>query len=236
MPLNDDLHKFCDTHIREIKYFIYGIGLAGAILVAKDLRLATKFCHVSEIPVRFVQSHVTLQGTVRSISSYGVLEVEHQPVFNLPFSRWVTSLRPNLEEPGLLSVELVGVDLTPKAVDWLTDKVLDKHIWFKLIHASKDAVFCSVYRKNSLLLKVNINQQLVKQGLAPVLRQDLSLLSQDVVTQKHLVKLVTAETNARHRRLGMWRELEGKEETVSVMRTVFRWLSDKLKERWRRKG
>ncbi|XP_076472259.1 protein C3orf33 homolog [Babylonia areolata] len=227
MPLKDDLHKFVDSHIQEIRYVIYGVGALGVILVFRDLRLATTFRHVSDIPTKFVTSHVTLQGLVQEVSGSGALHVCHQPVVSLPFSTWLHRLRSGTQDTGTLTVELAGVEMTPKAAQWLSQHTTGQHVWFTLLQASPHSVLCSVYKKKNLLFKLHLNKAVVEQGLAPVCI-DLGLTSSmgeggdthtptpTPTTAALLSRLLVAQTRAQKRHLGMW----GREEEEEVAEGV----------------
>ena len=85
---------------------------------------------------------------------------------------------------------------------------------------------------------MNVNETLVGQGLAPVLREDCAFLSADSVVERLANRLQAAESKARRKQLGMWKDdtRESREEKPSAVRRVFRWLGTKLKHIvWKRK-
>ena len=79
--------------LRSTHFVTITVGWALDSLFFPPLTQASTFRHVSEIPQKFLSSHVTLQGHVQDVSTLGVLHVRHQPVFSLPFSSWVHRLR-----------------------------------------------------------------------------------------------------------------------------------------------
>ena len=85
---------------------------------------------------------------------------------------------------------------------------------------------------------MRLNEFLVRQGIAPVQRDDVTLLSQDAMTQQYLMKLLAAETKARNAKLGLWKDLEEEEEeepkgVQGVIRRSWAWLVGKVKGRLR---
>ncbi|MED6232862.1 hypothetical protein ATANTOWER_003463 [Ataeniobius toweri] len=57
-----------------------GLAVAGVIVIARSIRVVTKFQGASEIPLRFIERNVSLRGKVHSITERGI-EVEHVPIY-----------------------------------------------------------------------------------------------------------------------------------------------------------
>lgn len=57
----------------------------------------------------------------------------------------------------LLPVQLLGVEMTEPGIQWLTENVLNQHVWFKLVRAEEDTVFCSVHKTKVSEIKFIIN-------------------------------------------------------------------------------
>lgn len=51
------------------------------------------FRQVSDIPSKFLTSHITLQGQVKQINHKGLLLINHEPAFVIPFSSWLRKYR-----------------------------------------------------------------------------------------------------------------------------------------------
>ncbi|PVD35373.1 hypothetical protein C0Q70_02333 [Pomacea canaliculata] len=193
MPLID-VHKFVDSHIREIKYFVFGLGAAGIILIIRDLHLVQTFRQVSDIPSKFVTSHITLQGQVKQINHKGLLLINHEPAFVIPFSSWLRKYRKK-SNPDMLPVQLANVQMTEPGREWLEGNVLHKHIWFQLLFKTEENVMCSVSIRKNALFKTNINESLVRQGLCKVLLEDVTN-PEDKVVQSFVARLIAAEDKA----------------------------------------
>ncbi|XP_054649990.1 protein C3orf33 homolog isoform X4 [Dunckerocampus dactyliophorus] len=74
------LSQLADDHLTLVRNISTGLALAGVIVIARSIKLITKFQAVSEIPARFVERNVSLRGRVHSITEEG-LEVEHIPIY-----------------------------------------------------------------------------------------------------------------------------------------------------------
>uniref|UniRef100_A0A3Q0RIH2 TNase-like domain-containing protein n=1 Tax=Amphilophus citrinellus TaxID=61819 RepID=A0A3Q0RIH2_AMPCI len=57
-----------------------GLAIAGVIVIARSIKLITKFQAAREIPARFIERNVSLRGKVHSVTEKG-LEVEHVPIY-----------------------------------------------------------------------------------------------------------------------------------------------------------
>ncbi|KAF7698794.1 hypothetical protein HF521_003536 [Silurus meridionalis] len=101
--------KFADENLTFIRSVSAGLAVAGVIIIARSIRLTTKFGSPSEIPSRFIERNVSIRGKVRSVTERG-LEVEHIPIHVPILSPLLTKRR--VATP--LHVRLAGVDLTPQ--------------------------------------------------------------------------------------------------------------------------
>ncbi|XP_054649991.1 protein C3orf33 homolog isoform X5 [Dunckerocampus dactyliophorus] len=96
------LSQLADDHLTLVRNISTGLALAGVIVIARSIKLITKFQAVSEIPARFVERNVSLRGRVHSITEEG-LEVEHIPIYLPVLSPLLTKHKGNL---GCVQVKL----------------------------------------------------------------------------------------------------------------------------------
>ena len=87
---------------------------------------------------------------------------------------------------------------------------------------------------------MNINEALVRQGLAPTHRGDSTFQgSTDRTIQSLAARLEAAESKAQKKRLGIWKgdtKECSTEDKPSAVRRVLHWIGRKLKEAVGRKG
>ena len=87
---------------------------------------------------------------------------------------------------------------------------------------------------------MNINEALVRQGLAPTHRGDSTFQSSaDRAIQSLAVRLEAAENKAQKNRLGIWKGNTkecGMEDKPSAVRRVLHWVGRKIKETVGQKG
>uniref|UniRef100_A0A3B4GAT2 Uncharacterized protein n=1 Tax=Pundamilia nyererei TaxID=303518 RepID=A0A3B4GAT2_9CICH len=57
-----------------------GLAIAGVIVIARSIKLITKFQAACDIPTRFIERNVSLRGKVHSITEKG-FKVEHVPIY-----------------------------------------------------------------------------------------------------------------------------------------------------------
>eukprot|EP00062_Callorhinchus_milii_P000700 gi/632934929/ref/XP_007887082.1/ PREDICTED: protein C3orf33 homolog isoform X2 [Callorhinchus milii] len=74
---------FLDRHLLALRILSPALAGAGILILARSVRLSTKFSTVLDVPDTFIQKQVQLRGKVHRITEKG-LEVEHVPIA-LPF-------------------------------------------------------------------------------------------------------------------------------------------------------
>ena len=62
---------------------------------------------MSQVPPKFIKNRVTLQGQVVKVTDVGHLHISHEPVFSLPFSKWISKLRSSQHKDGNESIVLI---------------------------------------------------------------------------------------------------------------------------------
>uniref|UniRef100_A0A3Q3B9W7 TNase-like domain-containing protein n=1 Tax=Kryptolebias marmoratus TaxID=37003 RepID=A0A3Q3B9W7_KRYMA len=129
-----------------------GLAVAGVIVIARSIRLITKFQAASEIPARFIVRNVSLRGKVHSVTEEGI-KVEHVPIY-------VPVLSPLLSKHK-------GVELTPEGKLWLQKNLTPAQtVWLKLISREDNALNCLVSQSKGSAWSFCTNEELLRLGLA----------------------------------------------------------------------
>ncbi|KAK3769852.1 hypothetical protein RRG08_036902 [Elysia crispata] len=224
--LEQSVHNFIDAHLRELKWTSYGLAGLGIIIVLRRVKSTTKFSHMADIPTHFISKNYRLQGHVRNISDNGELLVEHVPILQWNF------LSSKVKGGNLLKVNIAGVSLTPVAVKWVTDRVLHKNVWFRLLQAGDAVLDCDVTLKKSWLRgHFSISEELVKHGLCSVRHYHTPPSSQ--AYNQLLTRLLALEHKAQGKGKGLWKEEEYT--GPSWFPKTTQWLKHRLNSLFRRK-
>uniref|UniRef100_A0A3Q3D3J5 Chromosome 3 open reading frame 33 n=1 Tax=Hippocampus comes TaxID=109280 RepID=A0A3Q3D3J5_HIPCM len=214
---------FCDnvsiiTHLLSHKQSISGgLALAGVILIARSIKLITKFQAVSEIPARFVENNVSLRGRVHSVKEQS-LQVEHVPI-SLPLLSPLLTKHKGVPSSPLL-VNLAGVDLTADGKLWLQRSVLPTQtVWLQLISRQDDTLHCFVTHNKGSSWGRSVNEQALSLGLART--APVTGLSPDTRLYWRLHKrLHRAEVKAEKKRLGLWKEESQWKRVVKIVHRI----------------
>ncbi|RMC01878.1 hypothetical protein DUI87_21039 [Hirundo rustica rustica] len=147
------LSEWADAHLGLLRGLIAGTAVAGVLLLARSLRVTTKFTSPLDIPVEFVEKHVKLRGKLHHITEKG-LEVEHIPI-TIPF---ISAVQKKWQPEGLLLIRLAGLELAPGATAWLQRELLPKQpLWFQLLGRDSSALDCLVLlHKGALLVYLSL--------------------------------------------------------------------------------
>ncbi|AWO98855.1 putative protein C3orf33 -like isoform 4 [Scophthalmus maximus] len=136
------ISQFADDNLTLVRNISTGLAIAGVLVIARSIRLITKFQAASEIPARFIERNVSLRGKVHSITEKG-LEVEHVPIY-LPVLSPLLS-KHKVVSTSFLLVRLAGVELTPEGRVWLQNNLAPAQtVWLKLISRQDDTLQCLV--------------------------------------------------------------------------------------------
>ncbi|KAE8295151.1 Protein C3orf33 Protein AC3-33 [Larimichthys crocea] len=174
------------------------------VVIARSIKLITKFQAASEIPARFIERNVSLRGKVHSITERGV-EVEHVPIY-LPVLSTVLSKHKGVSTSPLL-VHLAGVELTPEGRVWLQKNLAPAQtVWLKLISREDDTLHCllSQSRKGSVW-SYCVNEEVLRLGLArtaPV----VGVLPDSRLYWRLHKRLHRAEVRAERKGRGLWKQ------------------------------
>ncbi|CAH1777899.1 unnamed protein product [Owenia fusiformis] len=143
----DRVSLFIDKHLRIVRYSSYVIAGVGLVSIARSLRLFTKFTAIRQIPDRFIQKHVTLRGTVTDIRGH-LLLIDHIPIYQKPFYKWFNSSTCAVSSK-LLPVSIGGTSLYPAGEKWLSEKMKNETIQFKLLTISGDGLNTDIQNSES---------------------------------------------------------------------------------------
>ncbi|KAJ8367996.1 hypothetical protein SKAU_G00080240 [Synaphobranchus kaupii] len=155
------ISQIADDHLTVVRNISTGLAIAGIIILARSIRLITKFGAASEIPARFIEKNVSLRGRVRSVTESG-LEVEHVPI-NVPL---LSPLLKKRQSDALLDVRLAGVELTEEGRAWLGQQLKPTEtVWFRLIRREAEALDCLVSVSRGAVFNTCLNEELLRLGL-----------------------------------------------------------------------
>ncbi|XP_063162600.1 protein C3orf33 homolog [Candoia aspera] len=195
------LSEWADAHLTLVRNISTGMAIAGVILLAKSIKLTTKFTNALEIPPEFIEKNVKLRGQLHRISEQG-LEIEHVPI-TLPI---VSSLQKRWHSSGLLLVRLAGVELTPDGIIWLKEEIKPSQmIWFQLLGRKNSALDCFVIVNKGRFSSICLNEEILQRGLGKTVRIE-GLAHESQIYWKLHKRLLQAELKAVKKKKGIWEE------------------------------
>ncbi|XP_054901325.1 protein C3orf33 homolog isoform X2 [Poeciliopsis prolifica] len=195
--------QFADDNLTLVRNISTALAVAGVIVIARSIRVITKFQAASEIPVRFIEGNVSLRGKVCSITERGI-EVEHVPIY-LPIISPLLSKHQDGSTSPLL-VHLAGVELTPEGKMWLQKNLIPPQtVWLKLVSREDNMLHCLVSQRRGSMWSYSMNEELLRLGLAR--RAPIAGLPPGSPLHWRLHKwLHRAEVKAEKKGLGLWKE------------------------------
>lgn len=198
------ISQFADDNLTLVRNISTGLAVAGVIIIARSIKLITKFHAVSEIPARFIERNVSLRGKVHSIAEKG-LEVEHVPIY-LPVLSPLLSKHKGVSTSPLL-VNLAGVELTPEGREWLQKNLAPAQIvWLKLISREDDILHCLVSQsRQGSMWSCCLNEEVLKLGLART-AAIVGVLPDSRLYWRLHKRLHRAEVKAERKGRGLWKE------------------------------
>ncbi|XP_053807553.1 protein C3orf33 homolog isoform X1 [Vidua chalybeata] len=195
------LSEWADAHLGLLRGLIAGAAVAGVLLLARSLRVTTKFTNPLDIPVEFVEKNVKLRGKLHHITEKG-LEVEHIPI-SIPF---ISAIQRKWQPEGLLLIRLAGVELAAGGTAWLQRELLPKQpLWFQLLGRDSSALECLVLVHKGGFFSMCLNEELLSQGLARAARIE-GLPHHSRLYWKLHKRLLRAELKAVKKNKGIWKE------------------------------
>ncbi|KAJ7324655.1 hypothetical protein JRQ81_017675 [Phrynocephalus forsythii] len=195
------LSEWADAHLTLVRNISTGMAIAGVILLARSIRLTTKFTNALEIPLEFVEKNVKLRGRLQQVTEQG-LEIEHVPI-TLPV---VSSLQRRRHSDGLLQIRLAGVELTPDGTLWLKEAVKPSQtMWFQILGRKNSVLHCLVVVNKGRFSSVCLNEEILRQGLGRTVNIE-GLVHESPLYWKLHKRLLQAELKAVKKNRGIWKE------------------------------
>ncbi|XP_040561897.1 protein C3orf33 homolog [Gallus gallus] len=198
------LSEWADAHLSLVRSLSAGVAVAGLLVLARSVRLTTKFTSALDVPAGFVEKNVKLRGKVRRVTEKG-LEVEHVPI-SVPF---ITSIQRKWQSEGLLLVRLAGVELTPEGTVWLQRELKPSQGRFS---------------------SVCLNEEVLREGLGRAARIEGLQHDSHLFWELHK-RLLRAELKALRKNKGIWKEesfserIRDRMSNSKFMRTLKRFVS-----------
>ncbi|XP_027503006.1 protein C3orf33 homolog isoform X1 [Corapipo altera] len=222
------LSEWADAHLGLLRGLSAGAAVAAVLLLARSVRLTTKFTSALDIPVEFVEKNVKLRGKLHHVTEQG-LEVEHIPI-SIPF---ITAIQRKWQSEGLLLIRLAGVEVAPSGTAWLQRELSPQQpMWFQLLGREGSALDCLVLVNKGRFLSMCLNEELLSQGLGRAARIE-GLPHESRLYWKLHKRLLRAELKALKKNKGIWKEEKKSErirdhissnEFVQRLKEFVRWL------------
>ncbi|XP_052007899.1 protein C3orf33 homolog [Xyrauchen texanus] len=226
--------QFADDNLTFVRNISTGLALVGFLIIARSIRLITKFGSAADIPARFIERNISIRGRVRNISEKG-LEVEHIPIY-VPL---LSPLLTKRQSVTLLDVRLAGVELTSEGQHWIGQQLKPaEKVWLRLITRQDETLHCLVSVNRGPLLSTCINEELLRHGLARTCPL-VGLEPQSRIYWRLYKRLLRAESRAEKKGKGLWKEESRWERATSVLRNntlvmsikrLFKWTSGSSKQ------
>uniref|UniRef100_W5LLX9 Chromosome 3 open reading frame 33 n=1 Tax=Astyanax mexicanus TaxID=7994 RepID=W5LLX9_ASTMX len=202
------------------------LAVAGVLVIARSIRLITKFSSPSEIPTRFIERSISIRGRVRRVTESG-LEVEHVPIYVPLVSPLLTKRQP----VASLDVRLAGVELTPQGQEWLSQRLRPTQaVWLRLISRQEESLHCLV---SGSIFTTCINEELLWLGLG----RTAPLQGVDPHSRLYFKihrRLLKSEQRAEKKGEGLWKEESLRERisqalssniVVATIKRMLNWMS-----------
>ncbi|NXS54184.1 CC033 protein, partial [Brachypteracias leptosomus] len=195
------LSEWADAHLSLLRNLSTGMAVAGVLVLARSVRMTTKFTSALDIPVEFIKKNVKLRGKCHQVTEKG-LKVEHVPI-SIPF---LTAIQRKWQSKGLLLVRLAGVELAPSGMAWLQQELKPKQmVWFQLLGRQDSALECLVLVNKGRFLSICLNEEILREGLGRAARVE-GLHPPSRLYWKLHKRLLRAELKALKKHKGIWEE------------------------------
>ncbi|KAF7243320.1 Protein C3orf33 [Varanus komodoensis] len=195
------LSEWADAHLTLVRNISTGLAIAGVILLARSVKLTTKFTNALEIPPEFIKKNVKLRGRLHQITEQG-LQIEHVPI-TLPI---ISSFQRRWHSDGLLLIRLAGVAPTPSGIDWLKEELKPAQmVWFQLLGRKNLELDCLVVVKKGRFSSVCLNEEILRNGLGRTVPIE-GLTHESQIFWKLHRRLLQAELKAVKKSKGIWKE------------------------------
>ncbi|XP_066541492.1 protein C3orf33 homolog isoform X2 [Hoplias malabaricus] len=226
--------QVADDNLSLVRNISTGLAVAGVLVIARSIRLLTKFSSPSEIPARFIERNIAIRGRVKSVTERG-LEVEHIPIY-VPV---VSPLLIKYQSMVPLNVCLAGVELTPQGNLWLSERLRpDQVVWLRLISCQDNLLHCLVSVNRGFLFVSSVNEEILCLGLG----RTAPLLGLDPHSRLNLKlhrRLLRSQLKAERKGEGLWRKeslrervsrILSKNMVVITIKRALKWIS-RVKDR-----
>ncbi|XP_039249110.2 protein C3orf33-like [Styela clava] len=205
MDVVNKASEFFDKHIRIVKNAGYVIAGIGVFMIVRRSRLFTKFNAASDIPKDFIQKRIKLRGIVQNVCTNNTLHIEHIPSMSYPAATIVRRFQKQLDNNGLISLDMAGVSMNDVGIDLVRGEIEGKAVWFELLnHVEKDQNAPAViYRRKYAILR-NYNIYVVKMGYGAV--DNVPNCYHLKVQQSLQRSLLKAQKKAAIKKRGIWKD------------------------------
>uniref|UniRef100_A0A8D0LAS9 Chromosome 3 open reading frame 33 n=2 Tax=Sphenodon punctatus TaxID=8508 RepID=A0A8D0LAS9_SPHPU len=195
------LSEWADAHLTLVRNISTGMAVTGVILLARSIKLTTKFSSALDIPVEFIEKNVKLRGRLHQITERGLV-VEHVPI-SLPF---ISSLQRKWQLDGVLLLRLAGVELTPISMAWLKEELKPSQMmWFQLLGREELVLDCLILVNKGRFFSVCLNEEILRQGFGKA-TNIRGLHHETTIYWKLHQRLLRAELKAVKKKKGIWHE------------------------------
>uniref|UniRef100_A0A8C1GCM3 Chromosome 3 open reading frame 33 n=1 Tax=Cyprinus carpio TaxID=7962 RepID=A0A8C1GCM3_CYPCA len=167
------------------------LGLVGLLIIARSIRLITKFGSATDIPAQFIERNISIRRRLRNITEKG-LEVEHIPIY----------------EPHN---PCFGADLRRAGLDWSTAEM----VWLRLIARQNETLHCLVSVNRGSVFNTCVNEELLRHGLAST-SPFVGLDPQSWIYWHLYKRFLRAESRAEKKGKGLWMEESHCERNISL--------------------
>uniref|UniRef100_A0A671KL02 Protein C3orf33-like n=1 Tax=Sinocyclocheilus anshuiensis TaxID=1608454 RepID=A0A671KL02_9TELE len=196
---------------------------AGLLIIARSIRLITKFGFAADIPARFIERNISIRGRLSNITEKG-LEVEHIPIY-LTLASAGHSLT-------LLDVRLAGVELTIEGQDWIGQQLKPAEtVWLRLIARQNETLHCLVSVNRGSLFNTCVNEELLRHGLART-SPFVGLDPHSRIYWRLYKRFLRAESRAEKKGKGLWKEESRWERAANVLKNNMLVISVKKLFKW----
>ncbi|XP_074536052.1 protein C3orf33 homolog isoform X2 [Halichoeres trimaculatus] len=197
------ISQFADDNLTLVRNISTGLAVVGVIVIARSIKLITKFQAASEIPARFIEKNVSLRGKVYSVSERG-LQVEHLPIYVPILSPLLSKHKAVHTSP--MPVHLAGVELTPEGKEWLQKNLTPSQtVWLKLISRENETLHCLISQSKGSVWSYCVNEEVLRLGLArtaPI----VGVLPDSRLYWRLHKRLHRAEVKAEKKGRGLWKQ------------------------------
>ncbi|XP_039539729.1 protein C3orf33 homolog isoform X2 [Pimephales promelas] len=221
------ISQFADDNLTIVRNISTCLGIAGVLIIARSIRLITRFASASDIPARFIEKNISIRGRLRNITENG-LEVEHLPIYVPLLSR----LQTKRQSVSVLDVRLAGVEMTSEGHDWIAQQLKPAEtLWLRLIARQNQTLHCLVSVNRGSLFNTCVNEELLRRGLArtsPLVGLD----PHSRISWSLYKRLMRAERRAEKRGKGLWKEESRWDRVSEVLRNNILLVSLKKLFKW----